>query len=153
VAAVLANGQPRRAAQLLGAAEALRETSGALVAAVDLSRYAALVTQVRGQLRDDTFAAAWREGREMAIDQAINLALRDDAAATPPDAADGAGLLSSRELDVAKLIANGSSNRDIADVLVVSVKTVETHIQHIFRKLNVKARSEVAVWAARNGLI
>ena len=54
---------------------------------------------------------------------------------------------------MAKLIANGSSNRDIADVLVVSVKTVETHIQHIFRKLNVKARSEVAVWAARNGLI
>jgi DNA-binding NarL/FixJ family response regulator len=36
---------------------------------------------------------------------------------------------------------------------VVSVKTVETHIQHIFRKLNVKARSEVAVWAARHGLI
>ena len=136
----------------LGAAEALRETSGALVAAVDLSRYAALVTRVRGLLRDDTFAAAWRGGREMAIDEAMDLALRDDAAAVPA-AADGAGSLSSRELDVAKLIANGSSNRDIADVLVVSVKTVETHIQHIFRKLNVKARSEVAVWAARNGLI
>ena len=41
----------------------------------------------------------------------------------------------------------------LADALVVSVKTVETHIQHIFRKLNVKARSEVAVWAARHGLI
>jgi len=152
VAAVLANGQARRAAQLLGAAEALRETSGALVAAVDLSRYAALVTRVKGLLRDDTFAAAWRGGREMAIDEAMDLALRDDAVAAPADV-DGVGSLSPREVDVAKLIANGSSNRDIADVLVVSVKTVETHIQHIFRKLNVKARSEVAVWAARNGLI
>src|SRR5216684_8962081 len=117
-AAVVAGGQPRRAAHLLGAAEALRETSGALVAAVDLSRYAQLVTRVKGLLRDDTFAAAWRGGREMAIDEAMDLALRDDAVAAPADV-DGVGSLSPREVDVAKLIANGSSNRDIADVLVV----------------------------------
>jgi predicted ATPase/DNA-binding CsgD family transcriptional regulator len=155
VAAVVANAQPRRAANLLGAGEALRESSGALVAAVDLTRYAQLVARVKNQLRDATFATAWREGRELPIDEAMDLALRDDAAgvAAATGEVDGAGLLSARERDVAQLIAGGSSNREIADALVVSVKTVETHIQHIFRKLNVKARSEVAVWAARHGLI
>jgi non-specific serine/threonine protein kinase len=155
VAAVVANAQPRRAAHLLGAAEALRETSGALVAAVDLSRYAQLVARVKNQLREETFATAWREGRELPIDEAMDLALHDDAAVVAASAGvdDEAGVLSARERDVAQLIAGGSSNREIADALVVSVKTVETHIQHIFRKLNVKARSEVAVWASRHGLI
>ncbi len=84
----------------------------------------------------------------------MDLALHDDAAAPAPTGeVDEASLLSPRERDVAQLVAAGSSNREIADALVVSVKTVETHIQHIFRKLNVKARSEVAVWAARHGLI
>ena len=119
---------------------------------MDLSRYAQLVARVKNQLREDTFATAWREGRELPIDKAMDLAL-DDSDHAVPASASSAELLSPRELDVAKLIAGGSSNRDIADVLVVSVKTVETHIQHIFRKLNVKARSEVAVWAARHGLI
>jgi len=153
VAAVVANAQPRRAAHLLGAAEVLRETSGALVAAVDLSRYAQLVARVKNQLRADTFATAWREGRELPIEDATDLALREDAAAGAAGDVDEAGQLSPRERDVAQLIAAGSSNREIADALVVSVKTVETHIQHIFRKLNVKARSEVAVWAARHGLV
>jgi predicted ATPase/DNA-binding CsgD family transcriptional regulator len=156
VAAVVADSQPRRAAQLLGASEALRETSGAPVAAVDLSRYALLVARVKNHLRADTFATAWRQGRELPIDAAMDLALRADApqgASTPAAEVDGPGVLSRRERDVAQLIASGSSNRAIADTLVVSVKTVETHIQHIFRKLNVKGRAEIAVWASRNGLV
>ncbi len=133
---------------MLGAAEALRVVSGALVAAVDLTRYAELVARVRHQLREDTFSIAWREGRALPIDEAMDLALRDDTSsrtASDPADIDGVGALSPRERDVAQLIAGGSSNREIADALVVSVKTVETHIQHIFRKLNVKGRSEVAV--------
>jgi len=70
VAAVVVDGQPRRAAQLLGSAEALRQRSGVPIAAVERWRYAELVSRVRSHLRDDTFAAAWHEGRCLSMDKA-----------------------------------------------------------------------------------
>ena len=85
------------------------------------------------------------------MDGAIDLAMRDDA---PREAhTDAAGVLSPREHEVAEMIAGGQSNQDIADNLVVSVKTVESHVQHIFRKLSVKGRAEVAVWIVRQGML
>jgi predicted ATPase/DNA-binding CsgD family transcriptional regulator len=149
VAAVL-TGQPRRAAQLLGAAEALRERSGALVAAVEKERYGRLVARVQRQLRDDTFAAAWRDGRALTMDRAIELARVLDQHVASHQGDDG--VLSPREREIAQLIGRGQSNRGIAESLIVSIKTVETHVQHIFRKLECTSRSEVAVWASRHGL-
>jgi hypothetical protein len=54
---------------------------------------------------------------------------------------------------VAQLIARGLSNREIADKLVVSTRTAEAHAEHIRSKLGVRNRTEIAMWAARNGLI
>jgi DNA-binding NarL/FixJ family response regulator len=76
-----------------------------------------------------------------------------DGATTPRAPVDEASLLSPRQRHVAQLISTGSSNREIADALVLSIKTVETHIQHIFTKLRVKSRAEIAVWAARHDLL
>ena len=61
--------------------------------------------------------------------------------------------LSVREREVARLIAQGQSNRRIAEGLVLSVKTVESHIKNVSKKLQVRTRAEIAVWAARQGLI
>ena len=61
-------------------------------------------------------------------------------------AGDGAGVLaalSGRELEVARLVAAGRRNAEIAEELVVSLKTVETHVRHLFRKLGVSSRAEV----------
>jgi len=77
--------------------------------------------------------------------------MRDDeqrAAHTDP-----AGVLSPREHEIAEMIARGQSNQGIADNLVVSVKTVESHVQHIFRKLTVKRRAEIATWIVRHELL
>jgi predicted ATPase/DNA-binding CsgD family transcriptional regulator len=153
MAAVVVDGQPRRAAHLFGAAEALRERSGAPIAAVEGPHYRVIIARLKGHLREDTFAAAWREGRGLSMDRAIELALRDDASTAVVVHAEGTGVLSPRELEIATLIADGQSNRKIAETLVVSIKTVETHIQHTFRKLDVKTRSEIAVWATRHELI
>jgi DNA-binding NarL/FixJ family response regulator len=60
--------------------------------------------------------------------------------------------LSRREGDVVRLIASGLSNRDISLRLGLSDKTVKNHISHIFGKLNVTARTQVVVYAMRNGL-
>ena len=62
----------------------------------------------------------------------------------------GVGILSRRERDVARLIAEGCTNRDIAEKLVLSERTVEGHVANIFNKLSVGARSQVAVWYVAN---
>ncbi|HEV8152477.1 MAG TPA: helix-turn-helix transcriptional regulator, partial [Solirubrobacteraceae bacterium] len=59
------------------------------------------------------------------------------------DGAGGLGSLSPRELEVARLLAAGRQNAEIAAELVVSLKTVETHVRHLFRKLGVSSRAEV----------
>jgi len=60
--------------------------------------------------------------------------------------------LSPREADIIRLIAQGLSNREIGQRLVLSEKTVKNHVSRIFSKLNFTARSQAAVHAIRNGL-
>jgi len=62
------------------------------------------------------------------------------------------GGLTEREREVVILIAQGKSNREIADVLVVTKPTVETHINNILYKLNLISRAQLVVWAVEKGL-
>jgi DNA-binding NarL/FixJ family response regulator len=63
------------------------------------------------------------------------------------------GDLSSREFEIVRLIADGLSNREIGTRLSLSEKTVKNHVSHILAKLKVHARSGVAVYAVRNGIV
>ena len=58
------------------------------------------------------------------------------------------GQLTRREQDVAVLVARGLSNSQIAATLVISARTVETHVQHIMDKLGVGTRAQIAAWSA-----
>jgi DNA-binding NarL/FixJ family response regulator len=60
--------------------------------------------------------------------------------------------LSARELDVARLIAQGLSNREIGEKLMLSDKTVKNHVSNIFSKLHMTARTQVAIYMLQNGL-
>lgn len=59
--------------------------------------------------------------------------------------------LSDREIEVLRLLAQGLTNKDIAQTLILSVRTVEAHLRNIFGKLNVRSRTEAALWATRHG--
>jgi DNA-binding NarL/FixJ family response regulator len=61
--------------------------------------------------------------------------------------------LSGREFEIVRLIADGLSNREIGSRLSLSEKTVKNHVSHILAKLKVNARSGVAVYAVRNGIV
>ncbi len=61
--------------------------------------------------------------------------------------------LSGREFEIVRLIADGLSNREIGNRLSLSEKTVKNHVSHILAKLKVSARSGVAVYAVRNGIV
>lgn len=59
--------------------------------------------------------------------------------------------LSERENEVVQLLAQGLTNKDIAQTLFLSVRTVEAHLRNIFGKLGVRSRTEAALWATKHG--
>jgi DNA-binding NarL/FixJ family response regulator len=59
--------------------------------------------------------------------------------------------LSPRELEVASLVAEGLTNRQIAERLIISERTAQNHVQHILTKLGFTARSQIAAWSVRTG--
>ena len=91
--------------------------------------------------------------REGFLRQAI--AMLPHASPLPPErlAKQAYGGLTAREREIAILIAQGKSNQAIADVLVVTKRTVETHIGNIMFKLGRNSRTQIAVWAVEAGLV
>jgi NarL family two-component system response regulator LiaR len=76
--------------------------------------------------------------------------------ATQQEALGLAGLvepLTSREIEVLKLLAGAASNKEIADRLVISTRTVETHLANIYGKLAVRGRTEAMLWAIHEGIV
>lgn len=94
---------------------------------------------------------AWRLYRvNGGLAGAGSLSLAAMPAAAAPDR--GADLLSRREREVAGLVAQGASNREIAEALAISVATVERHVANIFNKLGYHSRAQVAAWVVTRGL-
>ena len=145
----------QRAAQLLGASDRMwRAMHTSLSAFRSLQDFHdESVEQVRGRLGARAFDAAWRRGAEQATADAVDVALERQAEATVPatrSSADDFGL-TRREREVAALIAEGLSNREIAARLVVAQRTAEGHVENILSKLGFTSRAQVAGWLAAQG--
>ena len=150
------------AARFLGAAAALREAMGFELPSTDQIEHERIIARVRPALDDATFLAAWNQGRTMTMQQvvecarAIELAPMTTSAQVSPSrqaAKDKFGGLTEREREVAAHIAQGQSNREIAEALVVSERTVETHVTNILNKLGFTNRAEIRKWAVEKGLV
>jgi predicted ATPase/class 3 adenylate cyclase/DNA-binding CsgD family transcriptional regulator len=151
-------GDYAQAMRLCGAAEAQREALGAALSPSACAEHDRHVATARTHLAESAFATAWAEGRAMTMEQAVELAL---AMSEPPSsptpshsraAKSDLGGLTARELEVAALIGQGLSNREIAEQLTLSERTIEAHISHIFNKLDFTTRVEVRKWAKEKGL-
>jgi D-xylose transport system permease protein len=94
-----------------------------------------------------TLDALARRSREAAI-----AAAPVPVAPSVEDLAHGPGLLTPREREVAGLIAQGLTNRQIAEALMISERTAGAHVEHMLSKLTFRSRAQVAVWAAEHGL-
>jgi non-specific serine/threonine protein kinase len=152
-----------RSAQLLGAAEGLRERAGLgawPVRSEIEKRYAEGLRKAFGGRRE-ALDRAWAEGRGLTLHSASALAMQDTAAvggASRPaesesqSAAELVGPLTAREIQVAALIAQGKTSKEIADELVITERTADTHAAHIRDKLGLRSRAEIAAWAVRQRL-
>lgn len=145
------------ATQLWGAADALREAIRAPMTPVERADHEGRIAAVRARLGEDIFSAAWAQGRAMtperalAIDRQARASLPNEAV-FPPSLTDSSGL-TARELEVLHLVASGLTNTQIAQKLVLSEKTVATHLTHIFNKTLSENRAGAVAFAIRHGLV
>lgn len=157
LACIRSQTRPGHAATMLGAGTALLTRMGSSPAALPgLFRYHELTaTKLKETLGDNAYATAFRAGESMSVDGVFTLALggAPDADQTPPapsGPSDSAATeLTRREREVAELVAEGLSNKEIATRLVVSIRTAESHVEHILIKLGFTSRTQIAAWVSR----
>jgi predicted ATPase/class 3 adenylate cyclase/DNA-binding CsgD family transcriptional regulator len=151
---VALQGEQLWAARLWGAASALREAIHTPLPPAERADYERSVAAARSSLGEKDFVAAWAQGRAMTPEQALAAQVSEVISAEPPAQPlptypDG---LTAREVEVLRLVAAGSSNQEIADTLVISERTVNSHLVHIFNKLGVNSRAAAAAFAIRQKL-
>ncbi len=159
---VLAQGYPSWAARLLGSAESLRMAKGTPIPQVERADYERLVATARTLLGQATFTTAWAEGRTMTLEQALT---SPGPVAVPEEVASAAQLtpaktlstypagLTAREVEVLRLIAQGLTDAQVAEQLVISPRTVNWHLTSIYGKIQVSSRAAATRYAIEQKLL
>jgi predicted ATPase/class 3 adenylate cyclase/DNA-binding CsgD family transcriptional regulator len=139
--------QHRDAARFFGVADALRRRMGSVRYRVYDANHLTSVTHASEALGENAFQSAWEEGAAMSADEAIAYTQRGRGARKRPSS--GWGSLTPTELDVVRLVSEGLANKDVATRLFISPRTVQTHLTHVYTKLGLTSRVQLAQEAAR----
>jgi len=157
-------GEPAWAARLWGAAETVRIT-GPSMPSILRTTYQQYTTTVHARLGEKAFQAALAEGRKMTPEQALTArgsAVSTASAAEQPEALPTfltkhvssypAGL-TTREVEVLRLVAQGMTDAQVAEQLIISPRTVTTHLTSIYNKLGINSRVAATRFAAEHRLV
>jgi len=146
--AAAARGNAQRAGRLLGALDNVWRTVGApLLGFPYLVGYRdECVARCRRVLGTASFDAAVDRGARLPFDDVVAYALEEPAATRSSATEAAASPLTRRERQVADLVAQGMSNKEIAATLVISLRTAEAHVEHILAKLGFTSRAQIATW-------
>jgi predicted ATPase/class 3 adenylate cyclase/DNA-binding CsgD family transcriptional regulator len=139
------------AARLFGAAHAVRERTGIVRFRVYDADYAASVEATRKALTEKEFDDAWAAGAALSTDEAIAYARRGRGERKRPPS--GWDSLTPTERDVVRLVSEGLGNKDIGDRLFISPRTVQTHLTHVYAKLGLTSRMQLAQEATRRSVL
>ena len=139
-------GEAQRAALLLGAADSLYKSIPATLLAIHRATHEECVGWSRGRMGAAGFRAAFEDGASMTREEIVACALEQDARETTRAMRKQTSPLTRRELDVARLVATGLSNKQIAARLFISERTVETHLTNMMNKLGLSSRLQLAQW-------
>jgi predicted ATPase/DNA-binding CsgD family transcriptional regulator len=140
------------AARLLAAADAARRPLRYLAPGFTANRDAAAraASQAQSILGDDRFTQAWEQGQQLTLDDAVAYAARKGGGRKRPAA--GWASLTPAELEVVRLVGEGLRNDAIARRLFIAPGTVKVHLTHIFAKLGITTRAELAAQATAHDL-
>jgi len=153
-----AQGEAKRAARLFGSSEALREVMDSQADPGHCMLREPYLAAARSQQSEAGWEKAWEEGTSMSFEEAIEYALSDEETAThiptaleQPSPRTQQPELTRREEEVASLVAQGRTNRQVATKLSISEHTVATHVGKTMRKLGLSSRSQLAAWVTERG--
>ncbi len=161
-AVVAAQGEPVRAVWFMSVAQALREAIGTPLPSVFQALHEFTIASAHTQLGEQAFDGAWTEGCTMTSEQALvaqepvtipTAAPAGTSTASPaskaPTYSDG---LTNREVEVLRLVAQGLTNEQVAEQLIISPRTVNTHLTAIFSKIGVSSRAAATRYAIEHHL-
>jgi non-specific serine/threonine protein kinase len=137
---------------LLGASDQAWQTIGVplLGAKHLLARREQFENMARQAMGNPGFDTAFARGGQLTVEDMLTFALRERRV-SPLEPRQSDTLLTPREREVADLVAQGKSNKDVAAELVIARRTVDVHIAHIFAKLGFNSRTQIATWVAHQG--
>ena len=148
-------GKARLAAHLLGAADTVRMEAGANVMPFITPLIGQAAQSVRAALGSARYDAEFAAGKALSRDAAADLALgqpvQSGLASADGSGASfraGTGVLAQREAEVARLVADGLTNKQVGARLFISERTVESHVRSIMNKLGFSSRAQIAAWVA-----
>jgi predicted ATPase/class 3 adenylate cyclase/DNA-binding CsgD family transcriptional regulator len=148
LAGITATDDHQAAARLFGAADALRQSVGAVRFKLYQPGFDSDVSALRASTGDGGFDQAWAEGAALSAAEAVAYAQRGRGERKRPST--GWASLTPAERDVVRLVAEGLANKDIAVRLFISPRTVQAHLTHVYTKLGVTSRVQLAQEAARH---
>ncbi|ODR11104.1 hypothetical protein BHQ15_03030 [Mycolicibacillus koreensis] len=141
-------GRHAEAARLFGAAQAIRERTGQVRFGSYEADYVAAVSALRAMMGDSAFDHGWEEGAALTPGEAVGYAQRGRGDRRRPSS--GWESLTPTEHDVIRLVVDGLTNKDIATRLFISPRTVQTHLSHVYTKLGLASRVQLAQEATRH---
>ncbi|MGA8545391.1 MAG: LuxR family transcriptional regulator [Mycobacterium sp.] len=136
------------AARLFGAAQTLRQRMGAVRFKTHDADYVNAVERLRDAFGESEFDAAWAEGAALSTEESIAYAQRGRGERQRPTT--GWESLTPAERAVVRLVSEGLPNKDVAARLLISPRTVETHLSHVYSKLGLSSRVQLVQEAARH---
>jgi DNA-binding CsgD family transcriptional regulator len=140
-------GDPTEATRLFGAADAARGRTHYVRYKIYEDTYEVGLSSLREALGDKEFEKAWSEGAALSTDEAVAYAQRGRGERKRPDT--GWESLTPAELNVVRLAGDGLSNKDIAEHLFLSPRTVQAHLSNVYSKLGITSRVQLAKEAMR----
>lgn len=144
------SGRHAEAARLLGAVQAALDSIGASLFAHLHDDHDRCLARIREGLGDADFTSAFEEGSRLRFDEAVAIAAgRRTTAAAAGD--QEAVRLTPRQHEIAVLVAEGLTNREVAERLVITQRTAEGHVASILGKLGLTSRTQLAAWVAAQG--
>jgi ATP/maltotriose-dependent transcriptional regulator MalT len=152
--AAAAQGRLVEAAWLWGASETMCRALGESLLPVEHALAARAAVAVRDELGEEAFATAWAEGQAVTPEQALAMLKQPRSSskrkqAAPSEMSD----LTAREVEVLRLLAQGFTSTRIAEQLVISLVTVNSHVRSIYSKLGVSSRSAATRFALEHHLL
>jgi DNA-binding CsgD family transcriptional regulator len=149
-----AMGKPEQAVRLAAATEAFSQLVDVTPIPLAETILGEALAAARSVLSEAKYAAVWGAGRALSLDEAVAEGLAVSSGPQRSESTPGTGVsaISSREQEILRLVAAGQTTRAIAQVLGVSITTVERHITHVYEKIGARGRADATAYALRHGL-